>query len=246
MTPLLEIIMNVITSLPATSQAWLLKSPLAPHLGTFVAPLTGDGYTTQTIRRHLLGVSHFARWMTQCALPVSLLNEQSVQEFLNIHLSHCSCPTPAVHDPSKHRRSLEHLMVLLRKQGMIAEVPPATGPIPDELKRFDEYMQNARGLSEGTRRGCLRFVQRLLMHKFAGQQLRFAELQPEDVRKFIATQLELQGSISNAMSLASALRTYFGYRTSCGDRVNGLLGVIRTIGTRSLTRRRLPNGDIFR
>lgn len=226
MTPLLEIIMSLITSLPATPQAWLYNSPLAPHVDAFAAYLTGDGYTAQTINRHLLGVAHFARWMTQCALPVSLVNEQSIQQFLNIHLSHCTCPPPAVHDPSKHRRSLDQLLVLLRKQGVVAEIQPAAGPIPDELNRFDEHMQNARGLSEGTRRGCLRFVQRLLMHKFAGQQLVFAELQPEDVRKFIATQLDLLGSISNAMSLASALRTYFGYRSSCGDQVNGLLGVI--------------------
>lgn len=117
-------------------------------------------------------------------------------------------------------------MVVLRKLGVVAEVPPAIGPIPDELRRFDEHMRDARGLSEGTRRGCMRFVQRLLLHKFAGEKLVFAKLQPEDLRKFIAIQMDLLGSVSNAMSLASALRTYFRYRTICGDLVHGLLGVI--------------------
>jgi integrase len=226
MTPLLEIIMRFIASLPAGPQTWLLNSPLAPHLDAFAAHLADGGYSAQTTRKHFLGVAHFARWMTQCALPVSLLDEQLLQQFLNVHLSHCSCPPPAVCDPSKHRRSLVHLMVVLRKSGAAAEVSPAVGPIPDELRRFDEYMRNARGMSEGTRRGCLRWVQRLLLHKFAGEAFVFAKLQPEDLRKFIAIQLDLLGSVSNAMSLASALRTYFGYRTICGDPVHGLLGVI--------------------
>lgn len=218
--------MSLIASLADKPQAWLLNSPLAPHLDAFAAHLADGGYSPQTTRNHFLGVAHFARWMTQCALPVSLLEEKLVQQFLGVHLSHCSCPPPAVSDPSKHRSSLGHLMVVLRKQGVVAEVSCAIGPIPDELRHFDEHMRNARGLSEGTRRGCLRFVQRLLLYKFAGQQLVFAELQSEDVRKFIAIQLDLLGSVSNAMSLASALRTYFRYRTICGDPVQGLLGVI--------------------
>ena len=218
--------MRFIASLPAGSQTWLLNSPLAPHLDAFAAHLANGGYSAQTTRNHFLGVAHFARWMTQCALPVSLLDERSVQQFLGIHLSHCSCPPPALSDPSKHRSSLGHLMVVLRRQGVVAEVPPAIGPIPDELRRFDEHMRSARGLSEGTRRGCLRLIERLLLHKFAGEELVFAKLQPEDLRKFIAIQLGLLGSVSNAMSLASALRTYFGYRTICGDQVHGLLGVI--------------------
>jgi len=226
MTPLLEIIMRFIASLPAGPQTWLLNSPLAPHLDAFAAHLADGGYSAQTARRHFLGVAHFARWMTQCALPVSLLDEQLLQQFLIVHLSHCSCPPPAVCDPSKHRSSLVHLMVVLRKSGAAAEVSPAVGPIPDELRRFEEHMRNARGMSEGTRRGCLRWVQRLLLHKFAGEAFVFAKLQPEDLRKFIAIQLDLLGSVSNAMSLASALRTYFGYRTICGDPVQALLGVI--------------------
>ena len=53
-----------------------------------------------------------------------------------------------------------------------------------------------------------------------------AELQPDDVRQFIAAQLDLRGTTSNATTLASALRAYLRYRTTCGERVHGLLGVI--------------------
>jgi integrase len=226
MTPLLEIIMNFVPSLPAVPSAWLHNSPLAPHLDAFAAHLADGGYSAQTTRSHFLGIAHFGRWMTQCALPVSMLDEQLIQRFLTVHLPHCLCPPPASNDPSKHRSSLGHLMVVLRESGAAAEFLPAIGPIPDELRHFDDHMRDARGLSEGTRSGCLRWIQRLLLYKFAGEELCFSKLQPEDVRKFIAIQLDLLGSVSNATNLASALRTYFRYRTTCGDTVYGLLGVI--------------------
>ena len=78
MTPLLEIIMSFIASLPAGPQAWILNSPLVSHMDAFGAHLVNGGYSAQTTRNHFLGVAHFARWMTQSALPVSLLDEQSV------------------------------------------------------------------------------------------------------------------------------------------------------------------------
>ena len=87
-------------------------------------------------------------------------------------------------------------------------------------------MRRVQGLVEGTRGGRLRIVQRLLLHKFADGPVVIGELQPDDVRKFIAQQLDLRSTTSNATTITSALRAYFRYRTSCGDRVHGLVGVI--------------------
>jgi integrase len=87
-------------------------------------------------------------------------------------------------------------------------------------------MRDARGLTAGTRRGRLRTVQRLLLHQFAGRPVAISELQPDDVRGFVAEQLELRGTASNAATLAAALRAYFRFRMTCGDQVGGLLGVI--------------------
>ncbi len=66
--------MRFIASLPAWSQTWLLNGPLAPHLDAFAAHLADGAYSAQTTRNHFLGVAHFVWWMTQCPLPVSLLD----------------------------------------------------------------------------------------------------------------------------------------------------------------------------
>lgn len=218
--------MDPTTSLHATPQGWLLNSVLAPHAVAFAAYLRRGRYAATTIKGYVAGIAHFARWMTQCYLPVRLLNEHTVGQFLVNHLPRCDCPTPVMRVHDDLRAALGHLLSVLREQGAIAEPRPPTGYIADELGRYDEHMRAARGLTAGTRSGRLRTVQRLLLHKFAGRPVAICELHPDDVRQFIAEQLELRGTASHAASVASALRAYLRYRTTCGDQVHGLLGVI--------------------
>jgi len=218
--------MDPTTSLHVTPRSWLLNSVLAPHAVTFAAYLRRGRYAATTVKGYLAGIAHFARWMTACYLPVRLLDESVVEQFLGNHLPRCDCPAPVMRVHDDLRAALGHLLDVLREQDVIAEPRPPTGYIADELRRYDEHMRDARGLTAGTRRGRLRTVQRLLLHKFAGRPGAICELQPDDVRGFIAEQLELRGTASNAVTVASALRAYFRYRTTCGDRVHGLLGVI--------------------
>jgi len=106
--------------------------------------------------------------------------------------------------------------------------PPAvpTDFIAVELSRYDEHLRDVRGLATGTRRHQVRILGRFLHYKFAGQPVDIAKLRPDDVRRFIATQLDAHPSSSNASQLASTLRSYFRYRTTCGDQVNALIAVI--------------------
>jgi site-specific recombinase XerD len=204
----------------------LVNSGLAPHLDAFAAHLRRGRYAAKTTKGYIAGIAHFARWMAQRDLPVQLVGERTVEQFLSHHLPRCACPAPVMRVHSDLRAALGHLLSVLREQGAIAQSPPPTGHIAEELCRYDDHMRKARGLTAGTRRGRLRFVQRLLLHKFADRAVVFGDLQPDDVRQFIASQLEPRGTVSNAATLASALRAYLRYRTSCGDRVHALLGVI--------------------
>jgi site-specific recombinase XerD len=218
--------MDPLTSLHARPKAWLLHSVLSPHADAFVAYLTHARYSAKSHGDYVASLAHLARWMSECCLPLCQLDEAAVELFLNRHLPRCGCPRPVVRTRSALRAACAHLLKVLRERKVIAEPAGATGPIAEELDRYDAHLREARGLSEGTRRGGLRLVQRLLRYKFADRPVVFAQLQPEDLRQFIATQLELRGTTSNATALTSALRGYLRYRTSCGDRVHALAGVI--------------------
>ena len=82
--------MNPIASLHATPKAWLVNSALAPHLDAFAAYLKGGRYAANTTKGYVAGIAHFARWMTQCCLPVQLLDEHTVEQFLGNHLPRCA------------------------------------------------------------------------------------------------------------------------------------------------------------
>lgn len=101
-----------------------------------------------------------------------------------------------------------------------------TDYIADELRHYDEHLRDIRGLAVGTRIHRTRIVGRLLTQKFAGRSIDIAKLRPDDVRGFLAGQLDAHRTPANASQLASALRSYFRYRTTCGDQVIGLSTVI--------------------
>ena len=106
--------------------------------------------------------------------------------------------------------------------------PPTTSPdhIAEELQHFDTHLRDVRGLAAETRRHRVRIVDRFLHQKYTGRPVNIVELRPDDVRGFLASQLDARRTPSNASQLASALRSYFRYRTTCGDQVSKLTAVI--------------------
>lgn len=240
--------MNSITSLHPTPRAWLLNSVIAPHAKAFAAHLERGRYAANTTGNYLGSIAHLARWMTYSGLPVQRLDESAVEQFLGKHLPRCDCPKPVMRVHDDLRAACNHLLNILREQGVIAELEAPTDPVAAELRCYDGHMRDVRGLTAGTRSGRLRIVQRLLQRKFADSRVVIAELQPDDVRQFIADQLELRGTASNATTIASALRAYFRYRTICGDRVGPLIGVIFSPAHWSLASlpRGLSNSDVDR
>lgn len=105
-------------------------------------------------------------------------------------------------------------------------VEASASHIVEELQRYDAHLRDAQGLAAGTRRDRIRVVGRLLRQKFEERAVDIAKLRPDDIRGFLASQLDAHRTPSNASQLASSLRCYFRYRSTCGDRVDALTAVI--------------------
>ena len=99
--------------------------------------------------------------------------------------------------------------------------------IARELKQYDVHRDDVRGLAAGTRKNWTHIVGRLLHRKFAKRAIEIAKLRPDDVREFLASQLDARQTPSRASKLAVALRSYLRYRTTCGDQTGALLAVIQ-------------------
>jgi len=222
----LEINMDTIRTLHPLARAWLLDGPLSANLDAFLALLERGRYAEGSAEKHLRALAHFSHWMTRCRLTAEQLDEDFVDQFLNHHLPRCDCHATALRTRGDLSAGLGHLLTVLRLQRVIAEPPSPTGPVAEELCRYDTHMRDARGLAAGTRERRLCIVGQLLLWKFSGRAFTVGELQAEDLRSFIAQELNRVNSVSKATALASALRAYFRYRSTCGDVVHALLGVI--------------------
>jgi integrase/recombinase XerC len=224
--PQLETTMDPIRSLHPLDRAWLLDGPLSADLDAYVALLERGGYAQGSTEKHLRALAHFAHWMTRCRLAPEQLDEDFVDQFLNHHLPRCDCHATALRTRGDLSAGLGHLLALLRRQRVIPERPSPTGPVAEELCRYDAHMRGARGLAVGTRAGRLSIVGQMLLWKFSARAFNVNELQAEDLRSFIAQELQRVNTVSHASALAAALRAYFRYRSTCGDVVHALLGVI--------------------
>ena len=226
--PQLEITMDSIKSLPPLAKTWLLDGPLAAHVQDYSAKLERGSYCRQTSHSHIEALAHFAHWMARCTLTARQLDEACVIQFLDFHLPNCDCHCSALRSHDHLRAGLGLLLVVLRDQRVIAELLPPTGPIADELNRYDAHMRDACGLAEGTRKDRLYRAGQFLRWKFADGEFAGNDIRVEDLRAFITKELERVNTTSHAKSLAASFRAYFRYRLTCGDEVRGLLRAIST------------------
>jgi integrase len=157
-----------------------------------------------------------------------MVDEECADFFLRHHLPFCDCASPVTRTPGDVHAALTSLLTILRENHVIPAIPDPTGPIAEELKRYNAHMQNARGLASGTRSGYLRTIGRFLLAKFAGRPVLISKLRPSDIHDFIDGQLNVIDTTSNAAAISSALRAYLGYRATCGDPVQPLLAAIAT------------------
>jgi site-specific recombinase XerD len=162
----------------------------------------------------------------QCHLDIHCIDEDMVSRFLENHLPQCACARPVHRTRNNLRAALRHLLVVLRDEAVIAEPIWGTTPIDEELRRFDDHMNHVRGLAPATRSMYLCTVRRLLLEQFGSRPVVLSAIMPEDVRRFVASQCELYSTPGSAGSLVSALRGYFRFRTTCGDQMYALIGVV--------------------
>ena len=205
---------------------WLRQSSLASYVDAFTRYFAERHYAPGTVCTYLGCVAHFVRWTTRCRLDICRIDEEAVRRFLDEHLPRCNCAGPVQGTRRDLRAALGHLLVVLRAHGVIAEPMPATTPVDEELRRFDEHMHHVRGLAAKTRSACLRTVRRLLIEQFADQPVVISSIKPDDLRSFVARQSKLYSTPASIGTLAGALRGYLRFRATCGDQVHGLIGVV--------------------
>ena len=127
------------------------------HIQAYRQYLADRGNAAGYARSCEAAVRHLSLWMKDAKKSLADVEEGLVAEFVDHHLPGCRCPTSARH-PSSVRAALGHLLVVLRTAGAIAPRPLDMTEVGQELRRYDQYMEQVRGLAPNTRDGALRLV----------------------------------------------------------------------------------------
>jgi site-specific recombinase XerD len=195
------------------------------HILGYRQYLSERGNAAGYVRNCEAAVVHLSMWMKDAIKRLADVDEGLVAEFVEHHLPGCRCATSARH-PSTVRAALGHLLVVLRAANAIAPRPPDMTEVGQELRRYDQYMAQVRGLAPKTREGALRLVEALLRKHFGDDAIQFEIITPERVRRFFAAQAKNYKMPSSLGVVVSSLRGYFRWRATLGDRTHALVGAL--------------------
>jgi len=195
------------------------------HILGYRRYLSERGNAAGYVRNCDAAVVHLSMWMKDAIKRLADVDEGLVAEFVEHHLPGCRCATSARH-PSTVRAALGHLLVVLRAANAIAPRPPDMTEVGQELRRYDQYMAQVRGLAPKTREGALRLVEALLRKHFGDDAIQFEIITPERVRRFFAAQAKNYKTPSSLGVVVSSLRGYFRWRATLGDRTHALVGAL--------------------
>jgi len=195
------------------------------HILGYRQYLSERGNAAGYVRNCEAAVVHLSMWMKDAIKRLADVDEGLVAEFVEHHLPGCRCATSARH-PSTVRAALGHLLVVLRAANAIAPRPPDMTEVGQELRRYDQYMAQVRGLAPKTREGALRLVEALLRKHFGDDAIQFEIITPERVRRFFAAQAKNYKTPSSLGVVVSSLRGYFRWRATLGDRTHALVGAL--------------------
>jgi site-specific recombinase XerD len=147
-----------------------------------------------------------------------------VQCFLDRHLAQCACPSPVRRVRYELRAALRHLITVLREAG-VQTGDLGSDAVETELRRFDRYMENARGLAANTRVKRTHVLRRFLEQRSNGETVELVPIDGDRLRRFLREQLQHWSPASRGV-VANALRSYLRFRIAHGDPLNHLLPLI--------------------
>jgi integrase/recombinase XerC len=195
------------------------------HFPGYRQYLLDRGNAAGYVRNCEAAVAHLSTWMKGANKRLADVDEGFVAEFVEHHLPGCQCATSARH-PNTVRAALGHLLVVLRTANAIASRPVDMTEVAQELRRYDQHMEQVRGLAPKTREGALRLVEALLRKHFGDDAIQFDVITPERVRRFFAIQAKNYKAPTSLGAVVSALRGYFRWRATLGDRTHALVGAL--------------------
>jgi len=200
-------------------------------LGEFKEHLAEQGYALSSLRHYVGVAEHFGRWMHLKQYRLREVDESLITCFRQRHLPWCQCPPPTTACATIVQSGLRHWLRYLRLR-KLCPLPPQSGfPLVDQqVRSFDIFLLEVRGLTEATRRYDRRHIRQFLEWRFGRGSLYYERLRPKDVADYLHERSQVLQP-SPLQLCASSLRRFLRFLRMQGTRLPGLEKAILTPAT---------------
>jgi integrase/recombinase XerD len=202
----------------------IVGSHLCIILVPFVEDLQQHGYARATIRLHVAVVEHFGQWLRHRSVPLRKLSTLHVDRFLRHHLPRCRCAEPATKHRHHCQAAMRRLVEFLRDRKRIREFTPSTHPqgaVDQLLAAYDQHMNRVCGFADKTRHTRQVCARHFLRWRFHQRPLRWRQLQPKDLSKFVGWRARHLGP-AGLRNLVVSLRSFLRFPEHSGMLCEGL------------------------
>jgi integrase/recombinase XerD len=210
-----------------------VRGPLEPHVAGFAEALLRQGYSRSSAAQHVCFIAHLDRWMSAEGVELDGLSAPLIERYLVERRS-------AGYVEYRSVRALRPLLEFLAPLGVLPVpqvVPP--GPVEELLGRYRDYLIRERGLTSGTARGYVDFVQPFAATRLHGGVLDFASLTAADVTGFVLGACPGR-AVGSAKLIVCSLRSLLGWLHVTGATPVSLAGAVPSVAGWRLSA--LPKG----
>ena len=206
-----------------------LAGPLLPYGPGFEAALAGQGYSADSVGRHLRLMMHLSRWLAEQHLAAGDLTAGCARRFLRFRRAQG-------HGHPVSMAGMAPLLDYLASVGVIpAREPQAAGPVDALIAQYQRYLLQERGLSPRSSVPHYADVaRRFVAHVQAGTPGELDGLTAAAVTGFVLS-VSRRRSVGEAKSVSTRLRSFLRYLELEGLTRPGLLAAVPSVAGWALT-----------
>ena len=204
------------------------EGPVASYVIPFAQWLVDRGYGLVSTRNQVLMAAGFSKWLRQKGIELSDISGDHPGRYLLDRAQR-----PKLGDNA----ALQHLLVFLRSHNAIAEEIEADhnpSPVEQHVLAYEQYLQDARGLSRQTIINYRPVVRDFLNFRFSDGEVSLTQLRAVDVTNFVQKRIS-RLNMRRAKIMTTALRSFLSYARYRGDITSDLAAAVPIVANWSLS-----------
>jgi len=197
--------------------------PLGPHVESFAALLSRQGYCRDNGWQKIRLVADLSRWLQQKGIGLRQLDERQVSAFFQ---ARCKCISRHSGDQATMTSLLQHL----RQSHAVPVAPPPAARSDIELieRDYSNFLLQERSFMPASVGQYVPAARRFLSYRFRSGRVRLKKLRAKDVTDFILHDSANRGRRSVQLT-AAVLRSFLSFLFQHGRIATNLTAAVPTV-----------------